>query len=142
MLSEKWDSTREHTGIITFYHIHNDLPDSIKNHCMMFADDTKIFVNTGSSLQLDINRADEWAKKWKMKFNVDKCKVLQCNKCENNHYDYDEWQISTQCAKLHQHPRKRTSGVIFDNNLQSNSHIKTTVKKCQQILSIISKRSF
>ena len=23
-----------------------------------------------------------------MKFNVDKCKVLNFNKCENNHYDY------------------------------------------------------
>ena len=31
--------------------------------------------------------------------------------------------------------------VIFDNNLQFNSHITTTVNKCQQILSII-KRSF
>ena len=55
---------------------------------MMFADDTKIFGNPGSSLQLDINRADEWAQKWKMKFNVNKCKVLHFNKGENNQYDY------------------------------------------------------
>ena len=55
---------------------------------MVFADDTKIVVNPGSSLQLDINRADEWAQKWKMEFNVDKYKVLHFNKCENNHYDY------------------------------------------------------
>ena len=42
---------------------------------MMFADDTKIFGNPGFSLQLDINRADEWAKNGKIKSNVDKCKV-------------------------------------------------------------------
>ena len=62
-------------GPLLFIIFINDLPDSIKNHCMMFADDTKIFGNPGSSLQLDINRADEWAQKWKMKFNVNKCKV-------------------------------------------------------------------
>ncbi len=55
---------------------------------MMFADDTKILGNPGSSLQLDINRADEWAQKWKMKFNVNKCKVLHFNKCENNQCGY------------------------------------------------------
>ena len=44
---------------------------------MMFVDDTKIFGNPGSSLQvqLDIYRADELAQKWKMKFNVDKCSL-------------------------------------------------------------------
>ena len=33
--------------------------------------------------------------------------------------------------------QEKDIGVIFDNNLQFNSHITTTVKKCQQILSII-----
>ena len=94
-------------------------------------------------LQVDINRADEWAQKWKMKFNVDKCKVLHFNKCKNNHYDYyihvymaDQ---HTMC-KMTSTPQEKDIGVIFDNNLQFNSHITTTVKKCQQI-SII-KRSF
>ena len=118
----------------------NDLPNSIKNHCMMFADDTKIFGNPGSSLQLDINRADEWAQKWKMKFNVNKCKVLHFNKGENNQYDYYMVDQHTMC-KMTATPQEKDIGVIFDNNLQFNSHITTTVNKCQQILSII-KRSF
>ena len=126
-------------GPLLFIIFINDLPDSIKNHCMMFADDTKILGNPGSSLQLDINRADEWAQKWKMKFNVNKCKVLHFNK-ENNHYDYYMVDQHTMC-KMTATPQEKDIGVIFDNNLQFNSHITTTVDKCQQILSII-KRSF
>ena len=64
---------------------------------MMFADDTKMFGNPGSFLQLDINRADEWAQNWKMKFNVDKCKVLHFNQCENNNYDYYMEEQNTIC---------------------------------------------
>ena len=127
-------------GPLLFSIFINDLPDSIKNHCMMFADDTKIFGNPGSSLQLDINRADEWAQKWKMKFNVNKCKVLHFNKGENNQYDYYMVDQHTMC-KMTATPQEKDIGVIFDNNLQFNSHITTTVNKCQQILSII-KRSF
>ena len=127
-------------GPLLFIIFINDLPNSIKNHCMMFADDTKIFGNPGSSLQLDINRADEWAQKWKMKFNVNKCKVLHFNMGENNHYDYYMVDQHTMC-KMTATPQEKDIGVIFDNNLQFNSHITTTVNKCQQILSII-KRSF
>ena len=127
-------------GPLLFIIFINDLPNSIKNHCMMFADDTKIFGNPGSSLQLDINRADEWAQKWKMKFNVNKCKVLHFNKGENNQYDYYMVDQHTMC-KMTATPQEKDIGVIFDNNLQFNSHITTTVNKCQQILSII-KRSF
>ena len=127
-------------GPLLFIIFINELPDSIKNHCMMFADDTKIFGNPGSSLQLDINRANDWAQKWRMKFNVNKCKVLHFNKCEVNHYDYYMTDQHTMC-QMTSTTQEKDIGVIFDNNLQFNSHITTTVKKSQQILSII-KRSF
>ena len=112
-------------GPLLFIIFINDLPDSIKNHCMMFADDTNIFGNPGSSLQLDIKRAGEWAQKWKMKCNVNKCKVLHFNKWRTI-IMITIWQISTQCAKWHQHPRKRTSesyliiicSSIFTSQLQ------------------------
>ena len=71
----------------------------------MFADDTKIVENPGSSLQLDINRSDEWAQKWKM----DKCKVLHFNKCENNHYEYYTADQHTMC-KMTSTPQERTLG--------------------------------
>ena len=115
-------------GPLLFIIFINELPDSIKNHCMMFADDTKIFGNPGSSLQLDINRADDWAQKWRMKFNVNKCKVLHFNKCEDNHYDYYMTDQHTMC-QMTSTTQEKDIGVIFDNNLQFNSHITTTVKK-------------
>ena len=75
-----------------------------------------------------------------MTFNVKKCKVLHFNKCEDNHYDYYMTDQHTMC-QMTSTTQEKDIGVIFDNNLQFNSHITTTVKKCQQILSII-KRSF
>ena len=73
-----------------------------------------------------------------MKLNVDKCKVLHFNKCD--HYDYYMADQHTM-YKMTSTPQEKDIGVIFHNNLQFNSHITTTVKQRQQILSIIN-RSF
>ena len=46
-----------------------------------FADDAKlmqklIFTTSHNELQDDINRLIEWYKKWELKFNSSKCKVM------------------------------------------------------------------
>ena len=77
-------------GPILFLIFINDLPLEIISPLSLFADDTKIFTriisemskthpraNYGSEvLQKDLNSIMEWANKWKMEFNVDKCKVM------------------------------------------------------------------
>ena len=47
----------------------------------LFADDTKISLrltnqNQTNDLQNDIDRLDEWSDKWKLRFNVAKCKTM------------------------------------------------------------------
>ena len=54
----------------------NDLSDNMSNFCKIFADDTKIIGPPGQLLQNDLQVAEEWAKKWGMKFNATKCKTL------------------------------------------------------------------
>ena len=126
-------------GPLLFIIFINDLPSDIKNHCMMFADDTKIFGNPGKALQLDIERADDWAHTWQINFNVAKCKVLHFGRKDNT-YDYYMSNQNHMCKIVSTSPEKDI-GVIFDDNLLFDSHIATTVNKCQGILSII-KRSF
>ena len=70
----------------------NDLDIGIKNSLLRFADDTKVFGKVSDPtdhflLQDDINHLIEWSIDWQMLFNVDKCKVMNFGK-KNQEYAY------------------------------------------------------
>jgi len=59
----------------------NDLEDNTFGTVIKLADDTKIFremrgVHGSICMQADLKRLVEWADKWRMQFNVSKCKVM------------------------------------------------------------------
>jgi len=63
----------------------NDLDTGLINKLHKFADDTKVFgkVTDGSareSILEDLNRLVNWADRWKMEFNVKKCKLMHVGK--------------------------------------------------------------
>jgi len=63
----------------------NDLEDDVTSNVLMFADDTKLYgivndVLHGKRLQQDLEIIVEWAVKWQMTFNVEKCKVVHYGK--------------------------------------------------------------
>ncbi|PKU31435.1 rna-directed dna polymerase from mobile element jockey-like [Limosa lapponica baueri] len=69
----------------------SDLDDGIKCTLMKFSDDTKpsgeVDTSEGrTTLQEDLNRLEEWAKKNLMKVNKDKCKVLHLGKHNPGHH--------------------------------------------------------
>ena len=60
----------------------NDLPDNIKSHIFLFADDCKFFRQILSSEDTDIMQEDlrtlyEWSKKWLLTFHPEKCVNLR-----------------------------------------------------------------
>ena len=77
-------------GPILFLIFINDLPLEIISPLRLFADDSKVFSrivadknkkkgqaeNGNVLLQKDLHSIASWAKKWKMEFNVDKCKIM------------------------------------------------------------------
>lgn len=68
-------------GGILFIIFIDDIDDFILALIKNFADDTKIAgvvedKSQAEELQRDIDKLVTWAKKWKMQFNVSKCKVL------------------------------------------------------------------
>ena len=96
----------------------NDLPLKVLSPLSLFADDSKIFTrivdsenedkvyeNTGRDvLQQDLANVLEWAKKWKMEFNVDKCKIMHIGN-KNLKYNYNmDGKTYKKCKK------KRTWG--------------------------------
>jgi hypothetical protein len=64
------------------------------NNIKMFADDTKIrrfgkkieSEQDGESLQKDLDTLQDWTDKWLLKFNTEKCKVMQVGREPNTKY--------------------------------------------------------
>ena len=60
----------------------DDIDDAVLRAIVLkFADDTKLAMKIkneedAKALQEDLDRISEWAERWEMRFNVDKCKVL------------------------------------------------------------------
>ena len=59
----------------------NDLEENVAGLISKFADDTKIGGVADSDedcqrIQQDIDRLENWAEKWQMEFNPDKCEVM------------------------------------------------------------------
>merc|ERR1712055_148575 len=67
-------------GPILFLNFINDLPLGILSALSLFADDSKLFsrIINGRNMKIvnDLNAVLEWANKWKMEFNVSKCKIM------------------------------------------------------------------
>ena len=59
----------------------NDMPGIVEGFYQLFADDAKVFRSVCSSednrkLQCDLDKLSDWAEKWQLYFNTDKCKSL------------------------------------------------------------------
>ena len=132
-------------GPILFLIFINDLPTELLSKLSLFADDSKLFsriianknntnpggTDGGASLQGDLDRVVEWAKKWKMEFNVDKCKVMHLG--HNNPrgtYNMGEKQLEVT-------EEERDLGVLIDRELDFGKHIRTVVGKANSTLGLI-----
>ena len=79
-------------GLLLFILYVNDLPSEVSSFCMLFADDAKLYKDLQNledfeMIQNDIEKLYQWTIKWRMFFNVDKCKILHIGK-DNPNFDY------------------------------------------------------
>ena len=132
-------------GPILFLIFINDLPLEIISPLSLFADDTKIFTRIISEmsktrrrgsygsevLQRDLNRVMEWANKWKMEFNVDKCKVMHLGRLNPKHtYTMGGKDLTVTS-------QEKDLGVTFDDRLEFDKHITGIVNKANSMLGMI-----
>ena len=90
-------------GPILFLLFVNDLPDNIKNRILLFADDLKLIANAMNKevIDEDLRSLERWEGLWKLRFNLDKCKVLHISANDNprNKYHLDGTELlSTQLS--------------------------------------------
>ena len=133
-------------GPILFVLFINDLPDVVDSLCQMYADDTKLFANASNQqlreqIQKDLDNLVEWADKWQMRFNAEKCHVLHLG-FNNANQDYHmKNHNSSDRTRLKATMEEKDLGVLVDNELSFTKHIATQVSKANRIVGQI-RRSF
>ena len=132
-------------GPVLFLIFINDLPLKVLSPLSLFADDSKIFTrivssenedkvyeNTGKDvLQQDLANVLEWAKKWKMEFNVDKCKIMHIGN-KNPKYNYN-----MDGKNLQETLKEKDLGVLIDYKLDFGDHIKEIVSRANRMIGVI-----
>lgn len=132
-------------GPILFLIYINDLPSEVISPVSLFADDSKIFsrivtkahktkitgLNGNEVLQEDLNKIQEWAKKWRMEFNVDKCKIMHIGK-KNPKNVY-----TMNGTNLAETTEEKDLGVTIDCRLEFDRHIKNIVARANRTLGMI-----
>jgi hypothetical protein len=115
-------------GPLLFLIFINDLPTRIKSLVELFADDVKILVEptTQNIAQSDLDYLSEWENTWKLKFNVDKCKVLYCGRNNTN------FKYKLSSGVLEVITEERDLGVVFNEQFNFNSFILSMISKANQ----------
>ena len=93
------------------------------------AEDSKI-------LQEDINRLNEWSEIWKLRFHLQKCKILDLGRRERINYDYKLGNTNLEHSQL-----EKDIGVMIDPKLNFREHMNMKINKGNTIVGII-RRSF
>ena len=124
-------------GPLLFILFVNDIPDTVNAKVKMYADDTKVYERQteADSLQRDLERLEEWSRKWLMKFNELKCKVMYFGK---NNPKHTYLLGNTELEKV---TNEKDLGVYITDDAKPSLQCVEAAKKASQALGFI-KRTF
>jgi len=101
----------------------NDLEENVDCSVSKFADDTKMYMDVSTKegnrvLQRDIDKVVEWADKWQMEFNSEKCAVMHIG--SNNRQEmYAMKEVTLKSTNS-----EKDLGVWIDNTLKPGFIVK------------------
>ncbi len=125
-------------GPLLFIIYINDLDTEINSRLSKFADDTKIgraihSDDDANALQRDLDNLCEWTDKWQMRFNTEKCKVINVGRTnDNNNYKLVNDTISHSSCE-------RDLGVMVTKDLKPRQQCIKVRNKANRILGFISR---
>ena len=116
----------------------NDLPQHLHSHCLMYADDVKIFrkiksPSDGKLLQEDLDRLGAWSIRWGLKLNPQKCKSFSMTL--RRAPVRTSYSIGTD--EIQHVGEIRDLGVTLDTKLTFMEHISDIVKRANRSLGIL-----
>lgn len=126
-------------GPLLFLLYVNDISDCVSANSVigLFADDAKMIrsihsLNDCLALQNDLDKLCEWSKKWKLDFNVGKCKLLTVARVVKFAHLYYLNETLLERVK-----EFKDLGVTITHNLSYTLHIKQKVAKANKALGMI-----
>ena len=127
-------------GPLLFLIYVNDLPEVVRSHVQLFADDTKLYRPVAlpedcRHLQQDLDALAAWSSTWQLAFNESKCHSLHLGRTNRK----TAYQLGD--TQLEQVTKERDLGVIVDPEMKFRHHAAAAVAKASQILAVI-RRSF
>ena len=136
-------------GPLLFVLYINDMPSLTTHLCKLFADDSKLIGIIKNSqdkviLQNDLDLLNSWSQKWKLLFNVNKCKVMEVytNKLSSQLSSNNEitmCDVNNMRTSLEFITSERDLGVILNRKLKWNDHIDNAVLKANNALGMLRK---
>ena len=125
-------------GPVLFLIFINDLPQSTRNQCSIFADDTSLNTagkSTASScatLSADLDAAATWADRWGMLFSASKSKHLSIgNKARQNP------SVSMRGVPIPQVRTHKHLGLVLNESLPWSDHISSVYTTCARMIGIL-----
>ena len=149
--SSKWSSVTSGVpqgsvlGPVLFILYINDLPQKVKSHCVLFADDAKLFkelkqLKDFEEIQDDLYELCVWASKWLLFFNIQKCKVIHIGK-GNPAFTYQMKDKNENIYELTTVTSEKDLGITFQHDMKFDIHINNIVNKANRLLGLV-KRTF
>ena len=110
-------------GPLLFLLFVDDLPEGIKSIIKLFADDVKMIVNPFNNLVADLQLLELWEAQWCLKFNIDKCMVMQVGPC-NPKNQYLFGGVPLRCVDS-----EKDLGVTFNTSFNFEDHVRNSIAK-------------
>ena len=86
------------------------------------------------ALQDDLYSLFDWSEKWKMNFNISKCKIMHIGKNNPLHVYYVDRDNTVMLSVCNS---EKDVGVIFDNGLRFDLHINESINRANRLLGMI-----
>ena len=126
-------------GPLLFIIYINDITNDLESDIFIFADDTSLLASgddpaeTAAAINRDLSKIDEWANKWKVKFNAAKSKdIIFSNKELNNSPPIIFNNNVIQRANVHKH-----LCIYLSSSLDWSRHIHEMCLKANKKLSVL-----
>jgi hypothetical protein len=136
-------------GPLLFLVFINDMPAGLNHICKLYADDSKLIavIKTDEDrlkLQEDLDKVCDWSAKWKIGFNVAKCKVMhfksKLRKTQPHTRDYT-MNINGQRVPLSTTQSERDLGIQVTNKLKWAEQVSIVTTKANSMMGRL-KRAF